>query len=348
MRYNVEEQTRRNIKSAVYIAIILFFVVMMARAIIGSFTLTPQSTQEDLLALPFWQIPLHYIWDYAQHGWLCLGFAFIMSGVFQEFLPQSFILNYMSSNRPRSYLVASILAPIFCVCSCTMVPIFAGLLYAGSGIGPALTFLLVAPANNLLSDIITIQVLGWNIAVADMVAAGISAILIGWIVSKTPWGRAFEKKFQSTQARTANVDLMKQPLDERLWNALTFGFDLSKKILPSFLLGLVMVSYFQAYFPSNIVQAYLTGPTGVLVAALLGGPLYTPTLIEVMVGRALVDLGMSPASTVAWLMGQPYDIPNSMSTAKIIGWKLVITYGVLAFISAVLSGLIYGVLTGGF
>jgi uncharacterized membrane protein YraQ (UPF0718 family) len=61
-----------------------------------------------------------------------------------------------------------------------------------------------------------------------------------------------------------------------------------------------------------------------------------------------MDLGMSPAATVAWLMGQPYDIPNSMSTSKVVGWKIVITYGVLAFFSAVLSGMIYGVLMGGF
>ncbi|UCD73564.1 MAG: permease, partial [Candidatus Bathyarchaeota archaeon] len=92
---------------------------------------------------------------------------------------------------------------------------------------------------------------------------------------------------------------------------------------------------------------WLTGPFGVVVAALLGGPLYTPTLIEIVLGKALVDLGMSPAATLAWLMGQPYDIPNSLSASRVVGWKIVITYGLLAFISAVLSGLIFGILTGG-
>ena len=91
----------------------------------------------------------------------------------------------------------------------------------------------------------------------------------------------------------------------------------------------------------------MTGAFGVVFAALLGGPLYTPTLIEVALGKALVDLGMSPGATVAWLMGQPYDIPNSLSTYRIVGWKIVVTYGVLAFICAVLSGLIYGLLAGG-
>lgn len=257
------------------------------------------------------------------------------------------MIRYMSSRKPISYLVATLIAPLFCVCSCTMVPIFSGLIYAGGGIGPALTFLLVAPANNLLADIITIQVLGWKIALADMVAAGVSAVVIGYLVSKTPWGKEFEKKSKNKNLRPASVDLVEQPLDERLWSALKFGGYLAKRIIPAFLIGLVAVSYFQAFFPTEIVKTYLTGPFGVVLAALLGGPLYTPTLIEVAMGRALVDLGMAPGATIAWLMGQPYDIPNALSTYRIVGWKIVITYGVLAFIFAVLSGLTYGLITGG-
>lgn len=177
---------------------------------------------------------------------MCLGFAFTIAGVFSEFLPQSFMLQYMSSGKRISYLVATVLAPVFYVCSCTMVPIFSGLLYAGARMGPALTFLLVAPANNILADIVTIQVLGWRIAIADMIAAGIAAIAIGYFVLKTPWGREFEGRFTrnpGNPGQAATVELIKQPLDEGLWNALKFGGYLAKQILPAFFVGLVAVSY---------------------------------------------------------------------------------------------------------
>ena len=340
-------ERKRALKTILMVAFVLFFIIMMARAIIGAYTLTPTSTAEDLRGLPLWQIPLVYIWDYAQHGWICLGFAFTVSGLFAEFIPKSFTMRYMSSGKPISYLIAMLIAPLFCVCSCTMVPLFSGLIYAGAGIGPALTFLLAAPANNLLADIVTIQVLGWQIALADIVAAGISAVVIGYLVSKMPWGKKFDQKFQKNPTQVASVDLAKQPIDERLWSALKFGGYLAKRIVPAFLVGLVAVSYFQAFFPSELVKTYLTGAFGVVSAALLGGPLYTPTLIEVALGKALVDLGMTPGATVAWLMGQPYDIPNSLSTYRIVGWKIVITYGILAFIAAVFSGLIYSLLIGG-
>ena len=341
-------ESRRIIRSAVMLGFIFAVAGLMIWSIIRKLSFMPSSTAEDLRALSLLQIPLHYVWDYAQHGWLCLSFAFILSGVFQEFLPQDIMLKYMSSGDWRAYLFATVLAPVFCVCSCTMVPIFGGLVYAGSGIGPALTFLLVAPANNLLADIITVQVMGWPIALADMLAGGVSAVVIGFIVSKTVWGREFEDKHRREGLGEASVDLYVEPFDDRLWNALRFGGQMARQILPTFLFGLVLVSYFQAYFPEDIISAWMTGPRGVLVAALLGGPLYTPTLIEVVLGKALMDLGMSPAATVAWLMGQPYDIPNSLSASKVVGWKIVITYGVLAFIAAVVSGLLYGVLTGGF
>jgi uncharacterized protein len=333
-------------KIALMLAFVLFFIVMMIRAIVGAYSLTPTSTAEDLQGLPLWEIPLVYIWDYAQHGWVCLGFAFTVSGLFAEFIPKSFMLKYMSSGKPIAYVIASLIAPLFCVCSCTMVPLFSGLIYAGGGIGPALTFLLVAPANNLLSDIVTFQVLGWQIAIADIIAAGVSAVIIGFLVSKTPWGKRFDKKSQTAQAKASSVELVKEPLDERLWSALKFSGYLAKRIIPAFVVGLIAVSYFQAFFPSELVETYLTGALGVVYAALLAGPLYTPTLIEIAVGKALVNLGMGPGATLAWLMGQPYDVPNALSASRIVGWKIVITYAVLAFVAAVFSGLIYGLLVG--
>ena len=61
-------ERKRALKTVLMLAFIIFFIVMMARASIGAYTLTPTSTAEDLNGLPLWQIPLVYMWDYAQHG----------------------------------------------------------------------------------------------------------------------------------------------------------------------------------------------------------------------------------------------------------------------------------------
>lgn len=85
----------------------------------------------------------------------------------------------------------------------------------------------------------------------------------------------------------------------------------------------------------------------VTLTALLGGTLYTPTLIEVTLGKTFADRGMSRGATVTWLMGQPYDSPKSLSAYRIVGWKIVATYDGLAFGFAVISERIYGLLVCG-
>ena len=129
-------------------------------------------------------------------------------------------------------------------------------------------------------------------------------------------------------------------------NALNFAWYLAKQILPFFFVGLIVVSYVQAFLPENIVGSYLTGFQGILLASVIGGPLYTPTLVEIVLGRSLLSLGMSQAALLSWLMGQPYDIPNMMAASKIIRWKSVLTYALIAWMGSVIFGIIYGVVIG--
>jgi hypothetical protein len=135
-------------------------------------------------------------------------------------------------------------------------------------------------------------------------------------------------------------------LDERLLASLKFAAYLAKQILPFFLLGLIIVSYVEAYLPQDMVGTYLTGVTGVLLASVIGGPLYTPTLVEIVLGKGLLELGMSKGALLSWLMGQPYDIANALAVSKIARWKVVLTYMLIAWAGSVIFGLLYGLLTG--
>ena len=105
------------------------------------------------------------------------------------------------------------------------------------------------------------------------------------------------------------------------------------------------MSYVEAYTPQELVEGYLSGFTGILLASVIGGPLYTPTLVEIVLGRSLLGLGMSKASLLSWLMGQPYDIPNMVAVSRVIRWKVVLTYALIAWASSVTFGLLYGIIT---
>jgi len=341
------EGNLRKLRTAALLFFIGVVIFLLIYSRIQAYSLAPTVQPLDLRGFIWWQIPLIYIWDYVSHAWICLLFAFTTAGLFSEFLPKHVVTRYLSSGRPIAYLVAASIAPLFTACSCVMIPLFAGVMYAGGGVGPAITFLLMAPSANILSIMVTGEMLSWELALVRVIASFISAITIGVLVAKTPWAKKFEEEFKKEGANAPTVEVEYPPLDERLLSALKFGGFLAKRIVPVFIIGLVAVSYFEAYFPEEIVVTYFTGVLGVIVASVIGGPLYTPTLIEIVLGRSLVKLGMSSGATLAWLMGQPYDIPNTLAASRIVPWKVVISYAVLALASSITAGLIYGSLTGG-
>jgi len=328
--------------------IFIFFTIgYLIYSRIMAYSLAPTMKPADFHGLPIWEIPVAYLLDYFSHGWICLLFAFVVAGLVYEFVPKEVITKYMGSSKVTGYGLALGMAPFLTVCSCTMVPLFAGVLYTGAGIGPAVAFLLMAPASNILSILLTGEMISWELAEVRIIASATVALSAGIIISKTPWGKAIENEYQhSGSTSKMAIEIVKPPLDERLWSSLKFAGSLAKQILPFFLLGLVAVSYVEAYLPEDIVGTYLTGITGILIASVIGGPLYTPTLVEVVLGKGMWDLGMSKGALLSWLMGQPYDVANALSVSRIVRWKVVLTYMIIAWAGSVIFGLTYGMLSG--
>jgi uncharacterized membrane protein YraQ (UPF0718 family) len=346
----MEEKTKRAIRAGVILAFIIIVIGLLIYSRIQAYSLAPTSTPIELRGYPLWQIPLVYLYDYFSHGTICLLFAFTVAGLIYEFVPKEAITKYMGSSKAVGYGLALGIAPFLTVCSCTMVPLFGGVLYAGAGIGPAITFLLMAPASNILAILLTGELISWELAGVRIIASVTVALVAGIVISKTPWGKAVEKEHKmNSAASAAKVEIVKPPLDERLWAALKFGGYLAKQILPYFILGLIVVSYLEAFLPEEIIKTYLTGAGGVLLASVLGGPLYTPTLVEIVLGRGIwvrEGIILSKGALLAWLMGQPYDFANALAVSRIAKWKVVLTYMVIAWAGSVTFGLLYGMLSG--
>lgn len=120
--------------------------------------------------------------DYArQHVLLCLIPAFFIAGAIANFISQENIIKYFGANANKllSYTVASVSGTILAVCSCTVLPLFAGIYKRGAGIGPATAFLYSGPAINVLAIILTARVLGFEMGLARAIGAIIFSIVIG-------------------------------------------------------------------------------------------------------------------------------------------------------------------------
>ncbi len=115
------------------------------------------------------------------HVLLCLVPAFFIAGAVSIFINQAAVIKHFGpkANKVIAYAIASVSGSILAVCSCTVLPLFAGIYRMGAGIGPATTFLYAGPAINLLAIVLTYQTLGKELALARAIAAITFSIIIG-------------------------------------------------------------------------------------------------------------------------------------------------------------------------
>ena len=132
----------------------------------------------------FWEA-LHLAKWYAQeHVLLCLVPAFFIAGAVGVFVSQAAVMKYLGpkANKFLAYGVASVAGSILAVCSCTILPLFAGIYRMGAGLGPASAFLYSGPAINILAIVLTAAVLGPGMGIARAVGAVSFSVIIGLLM----------------------------------------------------------------------------------------------------------------------------------------------------------------------
>jgi len=170
--------------------------------------------------MPIGDLILHLIqagWmgllDYlAAHVLLCLLPAFFIAGYLSGLLPQEIVTRYLGPKTPKwiSYPASAIGGFLLAVCSCTILPLFAGIWKRGAGLGPAITFLFVGPAVNILAISYTGAAIGMEIALARIVLSIAFGIAIGLIMAAI---------FGGEQTATQNAALFEErtTLRPALW-----------------------------------------------------------------------------------------------------------------------------------
>ena len=146
--------------------------------------------------------------DYlAAHVLLCLVPAFVIAGYMSAMIPKEAITRYLGPKAPRyiSYPAAAIGGFVLAVCSCTILPLFAGIWKRGAGLGVAITFLFVGPAVNILAIAYTGAAIGMDFALARIVLSILFGISIGLIMA---W--FFRTEESQRAAEMANAGMFDQ------------------------------------------------------------------------------------------------------------------------------------------
>ena len=123
-------------------------------------------------------------WYAREHVLLCLVPALFIAGAISVFVSQASVMKYLgaSANKVLAYGVASVSGSVLAVCSCTVLPLFAGIYKRGAGLGPASAFLYSGPAINVLAIILTARVLGLEMGIARALGAVAFSIVVGLLM----------------------------------------------------------------------------------------------------------------------------------------------------------------------
>ncbi|MDY6970559.1 MAG: permease, partial [Spirochaetota bacterium] len=124
-------------------------------------------------------------WYAQEHVLLCLVPAFFIAGAIAVFISEASVIKYLgpTANKVIAYSVSSVSGSILAVCSCTVLPLFAGIYRMGAGLGPATTFLYSGPAINVLAIILTARILGLELGIARAVGAILFSIIVGILMN---------------------------------------------------------------------------------------------------------------------------------------------------------------------
>lgn len=240
-------------------------------------------------------------WYARNHTLACVVPAMFIAGAIATFLSKEGVLRHLGprANKVEAYAVASVAGTVLAVCSCSVLPMFAGIYRIGAGLGPASAFLYSGPAINVMAIFLTARVLGFDLGAARVVGAVSFAVLIGLIMA------ALFRKEEAEREKVFLAMPTPPPSRRKGWQTALF------------LAAMISVLVFSDW--SSPSQTTLQKTDGaVMQAAVL---LETTDMYRVQLEQPLQD----PAKGIDWPKGKKLNIPKSeireLSSATPAGYE---------------------------
>jgi hypothetical protein len=192
--------------------------------------------------------------DYlAAHVLLCLVPAFVIAGFMSSMIPKEAITRFLGPKASKwiSYPASALGGFILAVCSCTILPLFAGIWKRGAGLGPAITFLFVGPAINILAITYTGAAIGFDVAITRLVLSITFGIVIGMIMA---WVFRREEIKRTDEMAASGVFDQTSRVKSAVW--IIFGLLLAVLIVGTLQVGLLTNVYAEITLPLDLTAGW--------------------------------------------------------------------------------------------
>jgi uncharacterized membrane protein YraQ (UPF0718 family) len=267
----------------------------------------------------------------------------------------SYIQSYFPPERSRKILerfhgigansVAALLGTVTPFCSCSSIPLFIGFTSAGLPLGVTFSFLISSPMVDLGSLVLLMSIFGTKVAVLYVVFGLIIAVAGGTLIEKMH----MEKHVESFILTSDRIDIESPDLTkkERLIYAKEQTLSTLKKVFPYILIGVGIGAVIHNWIPGDWVISLLgsNNPFGVILATLIGVPMYADIFGTIPIAEALLEKGAQLGTVLSFMMGvTTLSLPSMIMLRKAVKPKLLTLFIAICTIGIIIVGYLFNAL----
>ncbi len=266
----------------------------------------------------------------------------------------SYIQSYFPPERSKRILgrhngilaniISALLGTVTPFCSCSSIPLFIGFSSAGLPLGVTFSFLISSPMVDLGSLVLLMSIFGWKVAIVYVILGLVIAVLGGTLIEKL----RMEKYVESFISNTKSIDIKTPTLTkkERIVFAKEQTVETFKKVFFYILIGVGIGAFIHNWIPEAWVESILGGsnPFGVILATILGVPMYADIFGTIPIAEALLAKGAQLGTILSFMMAvTALSLPSMIMLKKVIKQKLLILFIGICIVGIILVGYLFNI-----
>jgi uncharacterized protein len=281
-----------------------------------------------------------FLYDVPKIYLLLLTIVFCVA-IIRTFLPPERIRQLLSrKNEFVGNILASVLGIFTPFCTCSAIPLFIGMLESGVPLGVTMSFLIASPMINEVALILLWGLFGWRVAVTYILSGMLVAIVAGLIIGRLKMEQYIEQ-FVFKVKQTGQNGETKFSWNDRLVYAVGYTIEIFQQVWVYVLIGVGLGALIHGYVPVEFVTKYAGNgnPFAVLIAVVIGVPLYSNAAGTIPVVQALFSKGLALGTTLAFMMAVTgLSLPEFIILRKVLKPRLLLTFFGTVALGVILIG----------
>lgn len=269
----------------------------------------------------------------------------------------SYIQSYFPPERSKKILgrfnglgariIAALLGTVTPFCSCSSIPLFIGFTSAGLPLGVTFSFLISSPMVDLGSLVLLMSIFGWKVAVVYVVLGLVIAVAGGTVIEKLH----LENQVQDFIRNGTAIELPQKELrfKDRLKYAWEQVVSTAKKVFPYVLIGVGIGAVIHNWIPEEWIVTALgsSNPFGVIIATVLGIPMYADIFGTIPIAEALLSKGALLGVVLSFMMGvTTLSLPSMIMLKKAVKAKLLGIFVAICTVGIIIIGYLFNAIQG--